>query len=145
MTSTGYDSGTDALNDEITEYQIHEQQLAAKVAQEKRERLVNWNTELLLTQLKEIVCTRMATGVVPDPIDEICDLEMETLSKSGAVLAEVQDIIRLPRFVARNKHVSSKKIEIREDVRIQLRDYVDTLSALYQDNAFHNFEVSWDW
>ena len=142
MASSVYDnSEADALHEVVDQQKVLERRQPAQVAQEKRVRLVDWNTDLLLAQIKEIVAARVGRDVPPDPFEEIRDLEMETLSGSGTVLAEVQDIIQLPCYVTSSKHVSGKSIELNEDVRSQLRDYVDTLCALYHENAFHNFEV----
>lgn len=139
--TTGYSQTSDAHTEENAKVAIEEQRLAEQMANERRERLIDWNTDLLMTQLREIVAERMATESVPDPVDDILDLEMEIMGRSGTVLDEVQDIIRLPRFVRRSKHVSGLNVAINDRVRHELRDYVATLSALYHGNAFHNFEV----
>lgn len=134
--STAESHGADAYKENLNQAAVHAQRQAEQMANEKHERLIDWNTDLLLTQIKSIV----ATDSVPDPADDILDLEMETLGRSGTVLEEVQDIIQLPRFVTRSKPVASWKVEVEQKVRSELRDYVATLSALYRGNAFHNFE-----
>ena len=138
--STTESHRTDAQKENLTHAAVQAQRQAEQMANEKHERLIDWNTDLLLTQIKSIVAERVATDSVPDPTDHILDLEMETLGRSGTVLEEVQDIIQLPRFVTRSKHVANWKVEVEQKVRSELRDYVATLGALYRGNAFHNFE-----
>ena len=128
-------------HESFDEGQGEKERMMAELRSRRRERLVDWSTDILLKQLKEIVADRMAKEVAPDLFDTIKDLEMETLGRSGTAIEEVEDIISLKRFVARKKTVPAHAVELDEDVRSQLHDYVDTLSAMYHDNAFHNFEV----
>lgn len=107
---------------------------------EKRDRLVDWNTDMLLLQLKDIVAERTAHEVTPDPSSKLRNLELDKMSHSGTMMDELEEIIRLPQFEAGKKVVSSANVELDEQVRVQLRDYVHTLSSMYRDNEFHNFE-----
>ena len=132
--------GGDVPGDELMPANVQMQRLSVQMEEERHARLIDWNTDLLMAQLKNIVVERLATESVPDPAVDILDLEMETLSQSGSVLEEVQDIIQLPRYVTRSKQVSGLDVEISEVVRRELRDYIATLSATYNLNSFHNFE-----
>ena len=109
---------------------------------EKHMRLVDWNTEILSSKLKVLVAFRRAQKVEPDSPDEVRSMEVEILRKKGMVIDEVEEVLRLPDYRQFNdKEMDPTQIDLGETVIQQLRAYVQTLSNLYRDNAFHNFEV----
>jgi hypothetical protein len=112
---------------------------------DKHTRLIDWNTDLLLLQLKDIVAEREASKLARAIPSNIRRLELDQMGRSGTVLDEVEEIIRLPRTVANKGTFNNSDTKINDNVRGQLRDYIQTLSVLYRKNAFHNFEVSSSW
>ena len=113
-------------------------------ASTKVQRLIDWNSELLLQLLKKIVARRSVTkmnSVSPLLAARIEALEMQ-IGNAGTVLEEVCEIITLPSFdvkVAKDE-ADCKTIELGENVQSQLRDFVSVLSSMYRDNPFHCFE-----
>jgi hypothetical protein len=110
----------------------------------KMQRLIEWNSELLLQLLKKIVARRCLTkrkSVSPLISARIETLEMQ-IGNAGTVLEEVCEIITLPSFDARvaRDEADSKTIELGDNVQSQLRDFVAVLSSMYRDNPFHCFE-----
>jgi class 3 adenylate cyclase len=118
----------------------------SKISAGKHQRLVEWNTDILLRLLREISARREATAdESPEFILEtsrLRTLEQGDIHKRETVLDEVEEIVNLPKFDA--KAVSSQQnpesLDLGEDVFNQLRDYVATIAAMYRDNPFHNFE-----
>jgi len=106
---------------------------------DKHMRLISWNTDILARLLTQIIARRESRGCRPTPMDRMKKLE-EQVSRTRLVLSEVTEIITLPKFESTDKTVDPSRIELSEEVVNQLRDYVQTLSAMYRENPFHNFE-----
>eukprot|EP00980_Cylindrotheca_fusiformis_P003231 scaffold735_cov116-Cylindrotheca_fusiformis.AAC.1 len=105
----------------------------------KTERLVAWNVEVLVSLLEQIVGSR--DGVV-NHIQSLSNAEKETANSGRTVLDEFIPVIPLKRFdteqLERRKRTTN--VDIGRNAKQQLRDYVSTISEMYPDNAFHNFE-----
>eukprot|EP00522_Entomoneis_paludosa_P017187 CAMPEP_0172444826 /NCGR_PEP_ID=MMETSP1065-20121228/4825_1 /TAXON_ID=265537 /ORGANISM="Amphiprora paludosa, Strain CCMP125" /LENGTH=1178 /DNA_ID=CAMNT_0013195527 /DNA_START=75 /DNA_END=3611 /DNA_ORIENTATION=+ len=106
---------------------------------DKYNRLVAWNCDILAKLLTQIVARRESRNTQPDTVSEIRKLE-EQYCSNRYVLSEVQEIVRLPKFEAESQRVDPWSVQLSEDVLGQLKDYVQTLAAMYRDNPFHNFE-----
>lgn len=106
----------------------------------KQSRLIDWNTDVLSKLLKDILSRREAAGVKPDPPFQIHQLEIKSLQRDHLVLDEVAEIITLPTFdpLAAEKEVDVVTLD--DKVVQQLHDFIQTISVLYRDNPFHNFE-----
>ena len=113
--------------------------LKSNHAADKHMRLISWNTDILTRLLTQIIARRESKGVIPDPVEKIHDLE-EQVSQTRLCLSEVTEIITLPKFENFSNSIDPSRIELSEDVVNQLRDYVQTLAAMYRENPFHNFE-----
>lgn len=110
----------------------------SRTTRDKNCRLVDWNVEILLRQLKLICAARRKTNLAKHTsFDEIIKRDDDT-----TVLDEVQEVIRLPGFNA--KYVKNLKnvdnVELSRGVEDELRDYVTMISGLYRTYPFHNFE-----
>jgi hypothetical protein len=107
----------------------------------KLRKLANWNAEILVRFLKEIVSVRVAKGTKSDPVEFVSQLEAESLRLDTTVLEQVTDLIDLPEFNhAPEEAVNKSTIELPAVVLDQLRDYVMTIAGIYRPNSFHNFE-----
>jgi len=107
---------------------------------DKVQRLVDWNSDILARLLKQIVARRNASGAQGALSPSAAQVGV---AKNGeTVLDEVKEIILLPEFdvKAANSQETTESIDLGEDVMIQLRDYVTIVATLYRDNPFHNFE-----
>lgn len=105
---------------------------------EKTHRLINWNVEMMLRLLKQIVAHRGSTTKLNDgcmsqlPCDHIGEIPLQ----------EVREIIHLPDYNKRKsmKAVDPDTVTITDEVVTQLHDLVGSIAALYRDNPFHSFE-----
>jgi class 3 adenylate cyclase len=136
----------------------------------KSMRLVEWNVDVLYQLLQQIVNARQASrsraipqgsghgggrrgltrgGSISNLLRGVatCDDEMEILQNGRTILEEVTDVIDMPKFAARAARRLSNDMEscnapVKLDpaVRVQLKEFVLRLTALYHDVPFHNFE-----
>lgn len=147
LDSTG-ETGTSATSGESDEEDESKEDNKAPVvapqpavpSADKYNRLVAWNCDILAKLLTQIVARRESRRTDPDPVAEIRKLE-EQYGSNRYVLSEVQEIVRLPKFEADSQRVDPWSVQLSEEVLSQLKDYVQTLAAMYRDNPFHNFEV----
>jgi Adenylate and Guanylate cyclase catalytic domain len=115
-------------------------QYSAKKDNNKIDRLVEWNVDLLTNLLKEIVASRNTKGAYSVPEKHLSVLGGTGIAKGGeSALSEVQEIIKLPAY-SKKKKVDPKSIVLKDKVVEQLRTYIMHVAHLYQDNPFHNFE-----
>jgi class 3 adenylate cyclase/ferritin-like metal-binding protein YciE len=109
---------------------------------EKQQRLVDWNAEVMCRILREIVARRQASGFEAVSEAKLKALEDAKLRNHTLAIEEVEEVVALPGFDAEaaKNPVDPELIELGENVTAQLREYVAVISAMYQDNPFHNFE-----
>eukprot|EP00980_Cylindrotheca_fusiformis_P002321 scaffold541_cov138-Cylindrotheca_fusiformis.AAC.4 len=105
----------------------------------KTQRLVEWNVEVLASLLQQIIASR---GEVVDSNNASLKKEEATIGTGETVLEEFVPIIPLKRFDASDlsKRQEARSIEIGEEAKTQLRNYLANVASCYQDNPFHNFE-----
>jgi hypothetical protein len=126
--STGSQNLTSTHGDEDKEDQRRERDTALD---EKTQRLVDWNTEVLCRFLKLVVARRddnKNSGLIVN--------WTSITSSNTTVLEEVSEIITLPNFTM----VSSDANVLEEHVEKQLHNYVASIAVLYRNNHFHNYE-----
>ena len=106
----------------------------------KIERLVAWNTELLLQLLKHIVARRDA-GTARKIMPAALTAMAKNIASDGMVVDEVTEIIQLPDFDERlsNKKIDANSVILGQDVIAQTRRFVSLIASMYRDNPFHNF------
>jgi class 3 adenylate cyclase len=111
---------------------IHRSSVSTEFITGKNDRLVSYNVEVMLSLLKKIVARR---SVVDSP-----NKMLENTSRNGSIaLDEVRELIAIPEYneEAAIKLASDYKVEIPDDVRRELRDYIFRLAAMYPPNPFH--------
>jgi hypothetical protein len=116
---------------------------ALKLFDDKTERLIDWNSDVLCRLLQKILSNRECTGtessntVVADN-----DYNSKSIVEIGSnPFDEVKEIIALPQLKTFHKNWShGSDVHVPKNVADQLRDYVSHIAALYNDNQFHNFE-----
>jgi hypothetical protein len=102
------------------------------------DRLVDWNVEMLLSLLKKMVAQRSdAPKTKPKPKTVPSQRNI-----AGNPLDEVKEVMQMPSFdiEAAIKMTADSNIELRPEVRSELRAYIKCISGYYEDNPFHNFE-----
>jgi len=117
-----------------------------KMLEGKTKRLVEFNVDSMIKLLKQIVARRNAVKLVqsqtttpPPPPSQPQDT---VISDDMRTIDEVKEIIELPKYdlaVLLNQEDPNTVI-LSIDVTAQLYDYVSNVSAMYNENPFHNFE-----
>ena len=113
--------------------------------------LIEWNTDVLLRLLRQIVARRMVLQLInSDPVSPANDTglrrepldEAEFTNPMAYIIDEVSEIISLPTFDYKSieKQVPPESVVIEQVVIDQLRDYVSKIASMYHNNHFHNFE-----
>eukprot|EP00522_Entomoneis_paludosa_P013724 CAMPEP_0172441438 /NCGR_PEP_ID=MMETSP1065-20121228/1982_1 /TAXON_ID=265537 /ORGANISM="Amphiprora paludosa, Strain CCMP125" /LENGTH=1154 /DNA_ID=CAMNT_0013190803 /DNA_START=176 /DNA_END=3640 /DNA_ORIENTATION=+ len=140
-TTSGESDEEDSKTGDVNSAQVTQVVAAAPAvpSADKYNRLVAWNCDILAKLLTQIVARRESRSTEPDAVAEIRKLE-EQYGSNRYVLSEVQEIVRLPKFEADSQRVDPWSVQLGEEVLNQLKDYVQTLAAMYRDNPFHNFE-----
>jgi 3'5'-cyclic nucleotide phosphodiesterase len=102
-------------------------------------RLVEWNVDVLMRLLKEIVARRLTCSKSHSSID--CPNEERFASNSDThALDEVKEIITLPSFEEAENNKNPDDAFISDKVVQQLRSFVTNIAMMYRDNPFHSFE-----
>ena len=103
----------------------------------KKERLVEWNVEILSDLLKRIIAARGAKKA-----REVPRAERQISRNDATVLEEFEEIIALPKISMDDlqKRKDPDYIMLDPKVISQLRDLISKIADMYQENDFHNFE-----
>jgi hypothetical protein len=107
----------------------------------KTERLIDWNVEVLLRLLKQVVARRKHLGRETVGVDGTEDLMLKP-ARGQTVLDEVKEIITLPQFDLSSLNIEKDcdHIDMNPKIADQLHDYVWNIASMYRNNPFHNFE-----
>ena len=134
------DEAQAALESTQEERHALKEQVNLRMMEDKQQRLIDWNTALLYKQLRLVVAERMALGKKPGSPERITALEKGHGRVEGTVLDEVVEVVNLPKFDSRTGQINPDTVPMDPDVEIQLREYVQTVAAMYRENPFHNYE-----
>lgn len=104
------------------------------------DRVIEWNKEILERFLKQIIAHRQETGIKPDSLDEIRDLEAKFMNSEGQPIDEAKDAIEFPRYTSSLSELDTSSVTIDPKAKSQLLKYVSTIARLYLQNPFHNYE-----
>lgn len=118
----------------------------SKLCADKMSRLIDWHVDVLSKLLRQVVARRQAT-LNDATIDSKECLKSSAASPTlpvggGMVIEDIKDIIELPCFDSRVASVQQDpdKVVLSQNVVHELRQYVSTIAAMYQNHPFHNFE-----
>lgn len=112
---------TGASNQE--ELEFHQEVRADSLL--KRERQVDWITEILSEYIRLIVAKQeVATSNKPK-----CTLHLERIH-GHIPMDEVVDVIKLPDFNAKAFSANNRSVQIPEQIRARLRQYVSIVSGM---------------
>jgi hypothetical protein len=108
---------------------------------EKFQRMIDWNADILAKLLQRILATRVAVGGTqkPAPDSKLQAIEVKT-AEIGNCMKDVVEIIRLPKFDEAVYDFDPDSILVTDKVAKQLRNYVSLIASMYRSNPFHNFE-----
>ena len=104
----------------------------------KEQRLVEWNTQALLSHLRKVVARR---NVVKGKKFALVDVKVEKAPDGQTCLDEASHVISMTKFDPKiaAKEADPATIDLGEAVATQLRSYVETTARMYNKNPFHNF------
>jgi len=104
-----------------------------RLPSKKDHRLIEWNVEILLRVLKQIVARRQARG---SPEQSPPGSTIQTGIDGKTVIDEVAEVITLPKFdhQCSQSDIDPNKIELDDKVVEQVRAYITRVSSGYRDN-----------
>lgn len=116
-----------------TEYAVH------NTSDSRTERLIGWNTEILLRLLKQVVARTTGSRRSKHGESQASGAQV-VIDVDEMPLSEVKEIIELPEFDAKSgrRQQSPEEIEIPQKVQDQLQNLVSSVASLYNQNPFHN-------
>lgn len=108
---------------------------------DKRRRMVSWNTDLLMRSLKKVVMKRNATRARGRKHPKSWS-QISIATDKLTPLESVTEIISVQEFIEKAARVECdpESLDLGEAVRSQLFEYISIIASMYRDNPFHNFE-----
>lgn len=141
-TSNGSERGDDQNMETLKDVENSPNVLAnekGSVLDSKTRRLVDWNVDVLLRLIRQIVAHRRSCPILPEqktnPQEERFACNITTCP-----LDEVKEIITLPGFRDANSLEDPDDIVLPKVVVDQMREYVSRIALNYRKNSFHSFE-----
>ena len=110
---------------------------------DKTQRLVSWNVEVLYALLEKVVANRAATKKqqVSSPLQILqCEDGIRDSTGDQIVIDEMVQVLDLPEFDAKKAAAFEQSPTLDPKVRAQLHDFVAAIANTYRDVPFHNFE-----
>jgi len=108
----------------------------------KTRRLCQWNVDILLRHLKQIVAFRNAAKQSKTGRCQNLTKQEGALSKQRSTINELVEIIPLPGFDAEafKRSQDQNDVELPGEVVNQVKLFVTSIAIMYRSNPFHNFE-----
>jgi hypothetical protein len=104
-------------------------------ADRRYERLVEWNSELLLELLQRVVSRRLALKSSDIATSSVCQKRLAsmacTIGDGSMVVNEVVEVIDMPEFICMNEN---NKVDLDRVVVDQLRDFAAKIASMYNNN-----------
>jgi len=94
---------------------------------EKHQRLIDWNVDMLSTALEKVIASRDETSV--DDYDKSFGKDVDSM--------KVQEVVHFP---VEPRAMMQPVTSLSGCVLVELKEFTATISSLYKDSAFHNFE-----
>ena len=116
----------------------------SQVKNDKIQRMIDWNCDILLQLLRLIVAKRQASrrGSMSNVLSEQNELDSleRNIGQEGLPVDEIVEVIELPSFDSAAYEKDPRFVEIGESVENQLHSFVTVVASMYRDTPFHNFE-----
>jgi class 3 adenylate cyclase len=109
---------------------------------QRKQRLIEWNVEVLYELLLRVAATREAEGNTSNKKTRIISSTYpQTRKENEIVIDEMTEILCIPDFDPAVEVKVKETVALSPDVKEQLHEYVSTIAQLYRDDVpFHNFE-----
>ena len=129
----GTSSGDDQMLGAVPENSaIKPEKTAITPFDDRQERLIGWNVDIILRLLKELTARRAALDAdnpkrrAADTQEKLLDLEMNGPGEATLVFDEVQEVIQLPGFNANAYQIQrdADGVQLPFEVEEEVRDYV---------------------
>lgn len=130
--STGHSGNSDSAFDPSEPEELETMDLDPRAF-----RLVNWNVEILLRLLKHVVVRRLQCT---KGIQQKAAEWYSSCKSAKTVIDEVAEIITLPSFASPTDSLDIEAVVLDDATIDQLREYVNEIASLYNNNPFHNFD-----
>lgn len=133
----------DDYSDSEGSYDFETEELVQSMVSPKVSRLIEWNTEVLIRLLKQIILYRQANGIQPEKISHQRMKKITSPPKGCDPVDEVKEVID---FIPLGSDVVINEEDIHSlvldrSVVDQLHDFVTNIAIMYRDECpFHNFE-----
>jgi 3'5'-cyclic nucleotide phosphodiesterase len=107
-------------------------------------RLVNWTCDIFEKMICQIISRRAGRSSAKK--QRVCndsnnDTFLALMTREGeTILDQVAEIIELPEFDHASVKKSDVEVELSDEVREELQNYIVWIATLYKKNPFHNFE-----
>jgi hypothetical protein len=129
-------------DDKMNDWNVEMPAAKGHEAHTRRERLVHWNSDLLLDLLQRVVARRVAlqnadVATVAASPSQLTTAAL-TIGHGTMVVNEVAEVIDMPEFVCTTSVEDAATLS--DTVVDQLRQFVSQIASMYNDNPFHNFE-----
>jgi hypothetical protein len=111
-------------------------------ATEKRNRLIEWNVEVLMQHLQPVVNSRVRQAAAD--LDALKVVEEDFLdNQNDIVVSEMTSVLSMPKFDPLVAQAITRKTPIPDKVKEQLRQYVYMIASTYRDTPFRkNLQVT---
>ena len=109
--------------------------------QDRKDRLVDWNVEIMKSMLKQIIARRNAASKYSNGESKKVKVETMARDEQMTVLDEVCEVISLPDFDRRVAMMQQdpESVVLSSEISEQINDFVVCIATMYNDNPFHNF------
>ena len=95
------------------------------------QRLIDWNADVLVKLLKQVIGKREVKGKGGWDDDPEIPLKAN-------IVDEVSEVIELPEFSA--QAANAKPIDVPDMVKQQLKEYVTAIASAYRANPYHSLQ-----
>jgi 3'5'-cyclic nucleotide phosphodiesterase/Adenylate and Guanylate cyclase catalytic domain len=108
-------------------------------------RMIHWNFEILYQSLEKIVrmrCMLRPTSSGDDLNKDTCAFPQVTRCKVSMMhpIQEIPNVVELCEHEEIDCQKVTEPVELSENIRQQLRDFIWKISTLYRNNPFHNLD-----
>ena len=104
----------------------------------RQDRLVDWIVEQLLRRFRKVHARHEKLGIVAESDEQL----IYKLPAGSTSMDEIVEVIPMPKYDSAT-NVTTADVQVDPVVASQLKKVVKTISLLYKDNPFHNFEHAW--
>ena len=112
-----------------------------EAVQDKQSNLVNWHAEMLAAFLKVVVAQNRTRKTIKSSDVSLSALEEAIVEDETTPIEQMSGSLQFPNIDNMNEIMDETDyVELGDDVKNQLRSFVQCIAEKYNRNPFHNFE-----